>query len=210
MKEPAGPGGRAPRVAAIALVVQALLQRADASATGLSMTTHAAIYLAIAALGVAVLASLSMIALRVRSRWAIAGLLVWAVAWVAITMDLCALIRWSLGGPVPPGPQALRHLDAEIVQILATVGGLLIGGVLVTSIRDVRVRHSAVVLLTGYAVFGLIATVTEHRIDLATDFPHITALRKDRDLADAITSFALAGVLWLSGRQAADRRHRAW
>lgn len=210
MKEPAGRGGRAPRVAAIALVVQALLQRADASATGLSMALRAASYLAMAALGVAVLASLSIIALRVRSRWAIAGLLLWTVAWVAITADLGALIRWSLGGPVPLGPHALRQLDAEIVQILATAGGLLIGGVLVTAIRDVRVRHSAVVLLVGYAVFGLIATVTEHRIDLATDFPHITALRKDRDLAEAITCFALAGVLWLSGRQASDRRPRAW
>src|SRR5262249_20793052 len=108
-----------------------------------------------------------------------------------------------LGGPFPSAPDHLRRLDAELVQILATAGGLTIGAALVTSIRDVRFRHSAVVLLAGYAVFGVIAAVAEHRIDLAIDFPSITALRKNRDLADAITTFALAGVLWLSWRRVA-------
>ena len=60
----------APRVAAIALVVQALLQRWVGSATGLSMPLRAAIFLSIASLGAAVLGSLSIIALRVRPRWA--------------------------------------------------------------------------------------------------------------------------------------------
>ena len=50
---------------------------------------------------------------------------------------------------------------------------------LATLIRDVRFRHSAAVLLAGYAAFGLMAAVAEHRIELATDFPGITALRKD-------------------------------
>jgi len=193
----------APRVAAIALVVQALLQRWAASATGLSMPLRAAIFLSIAALGVALLASLSIIALRVRPRWAIAGLLAWTVGWVAITADLSSLIVWSLGGPPPVAPHQLRQLDAELVQILATVGGLVLGAALVTSIRDARFRHSAVVLLAGYAVFGVIAAVAEHRIELATDFPSITALRKSRDQADAITAFALAGVLWLYWRRVA-------
>jgi hypothetical protein len=185
----------APRVAAIALVAQALLQRYAGSATGLSMQLRAAILLSLAALGVALLASLSIIALRVRPRWAIAGLLAWTVGWVAITADLSSLIVWSLGGSLPGEPQA-HQLDAELVQILATVGGLVIGAALVPSIRDVRVRHSAAVLLAGYAVFGLIAAIAEHRIELATDFPGVTALRKNRDLADEITAFALAGVLW--------------
>jgi hypothetical protein len=73
----------------------------------------------------------------------------------------------------------------------------------VTSIRATRFRHSAVVLLAGYAVFGVIAAVAEHRIQVATDFPGITALRRDRDLADAITAFTLAGVLWLYWRRVA-------
>lgn len=193
----------APRVAAVALVVQALLRRWDASATGLSMPLHAAIFLSMAALGVALLASLSVIALRARPRWAIAGLLAWTVGWVAITVDLASLIRWSFGGTFPMGPHQLRQLDADLVQILATVGGLVIGVVLVTAIREVRFRHSAYLLLAGYAVFGVIAAVAEHRIDLATDFPSITALHRNRDLADAITDFALAGVLWLYWRRVA-------
>ena len=193
----------APRVAAITCVVQAILQRWAGSATDLSMPLRAAIFLAIAALGITLLASLSIIALRVRPRWAIAGLLAWAVGWVAITADLSSLIVWSLGGAFPVGPHQLRQLDAELVQILATAGGLVIGAALVTSIRNVRFRHSAVVLLAGYAVFGLIAAVAEHRIELATDFPGITALRRNRDLADAITAFALAGVLWLYWRRVA-------
>jgi hypothetical protein len=199
----------APRVAAIALVAQALLQRWAASATGLSMPLRATIFLSIAALGVALLACLSIIALRVRPRWAIAGLLAWTVGWVANTVDVSSLILSSLGGPVPMGPQQLRQLDAELVQILVTVGGLAIGAGLVTSIRDVRFRHSAIVLLAGYAVFGVIAAVAEHRIALATDFPTIAALRKNRDLADAIQAFAMAGVLWLYWRRvAASNRPR--
>jgi hypothetical protein len=146
---------------------------------------------------------LSIIALRVRPRWAIAGLLAWAVAWVATTTDLGELIVLSLGGPLPMGPRQVPRLDAELVQILAMVGGLVIGAALVTSIRDARFRHSAVVLLVGYAVFGVIAAVAEHRIELAADFPGITALRRNRDLAVAITSFALAGVLWLYWRRVA-------
>lgn len=195
----------APRVAAIALVVQALLQRWVGSATGLSMQLRTAIFLSIAALGVAVLASLSIIALRVGPRWAIAGLLAWAVGWVASAADLGSLIVWSLGGSAPMAPHPLRLIDAELVQILATAGGLTIGAALVTSIRDVRFRHSAVVLLAGYAVFGVIAVVAEHRIELATDFPTIAALRRNRDLGDAIRAFALAGVLWLYWRRVASR-----
>ncbi|HEX3760902.1 MAG TPA: hypothetical protein VHW23_19530 [Kofleriaceae bacterium] len=196
----------APRVAAIALVVQALLHRwADAPAS-LSMPLHGAIFLAIAALGVAQLASLSIVALRVPRRWAIAGLLAWTVGWVATSVDLTSLIVGSLGGPPPPGPQELRRLDPELVQILTTAGGLLIGAALVTSIRDSRFRHSAVVLLAGYAAFGLIAAVTLHRIELAADFPSIVALRENGDLADAITAFALAGVLWLYWRRVVASR----
>jgi hypothetical protein len=90
----------------------------------------------------------------------------------------------------------------ELVQIATTAGALLIGGALVTSIRDSRFRHSAVVLLAGYAAFGVIAAVTLHRIETAADFPSIVALRENRDLADAITAFTLAGVLWLYWRRA--------
>lgn len=195
------PLAMAPRVAAIALIVQALAQRGAASATELSMPLRAALFLAIAALGVAVLASLSIIALRVPPRWAIAGLLAWTVGWVASTADLSSLIVWSLGGPSPLGPQQVRRLDAELVQVLATAGGVMIGAALVTSIRDARFRHSALVLLAGYAAFGVIAAIAEHRIDLATDFPGITALRRNRDLADVIKAFALAGVAWQYWRQ---------
>jgi hypothetical protein len=190
----------APRLAAIALVIQALLQRWAGSTTSLSMPLRTAVYLSIAALGVAQLASLSILALRMRSRWAIPGLLAWMVGWVSITMDVSSLIRWSLGGPFPMGRHQLG-LDPELVQILATAGGLAIGAALVSSIRDARFRHSAIVLLVGHAAFGLSAAVTEHRIDLATDFPTIAALRTDRELADVIAAVALAGVLWLYWRR---------
>lgn len=193
----------APRVAAIALVVQALLERWTASSTGLSSSLRVAIFLSIAALCVAQLASLSIIALRVRSRWAIAGVLAWTVGWVAVTADLSSLVLWSLGGLAPMGPQQPRQLDAELVQVVVTVGGMVIGAVLVASIRDVRFRHSAIVLLAGYVAFGVIAAVADHRIELAADYPSITALRKNRDLADAIKAFAMAGVLWLYWRRVA-------
>jgi hypothetical protein len=119
VNRPPRPLTMAPRVAAIALVVQALLQRWADTATGLSMPLRTAIFFAIVALGVAALASLSIIALRVGRRWAIAGLVAWA-GWVAITADLSSLIVWSLGGPFPMGSHQLRQLDAELVQVLAT------------------------------------------------------------------------------------------
>jgi hypothetical protein len=97
----------------------------------------------------------------------------------------------------------MGQIDPELVQILATVGGLVIGAALVKSFRDTRFRHSVIVLLVGYAAFGLSAAVTEHRIELATDFPSIAALRRDRELADVIAAVALAGVLWLYWRRIA-------
>lgn len=192
----------APRVAAISLIAQALLQR-WAAATSLSMPGRTAVLVAIAALGIAVLASLWIVGLRVGRRWAIAGLIAWTVGWVAVTADLGALIVWSLGGPFPSGPHQLRQLDPELLQLLATIGGLVIGGALVASIPDRRFRHSAVVLLAGYAAFGIVAAVAEHRIALATDFPTIASLRDNRDLADTITALALAAVLWLYWRRTA-------
>lgn len=195
--------GTAPRAAAIALVAQALLQRWASSASGVAMPLRAASYVAIAAIGVALLASLSILVLRVRLRWAIAALVAWTLGWVAATADLSALILWSLDRPFPPGLHQLRQIDAELVQLVTTAGGLGLGAALVASIRDLRFRHSAVILLVGYAVFGVIAAVSEHRIDLATEFSVITALRKDRDLADAVSSFALAGVMWQYWRRVA-------
>jgi hypothetical protein len=203
------PLARAPRVAAIALIAQAVLQRWTDPTISLTMPQRTAIFVALAALGVAVLASLSIIALRLRRRWAIAGLLAWTVGWVASTVDLGALIAWSLGGPFPRGPHQLP-LDPELIQILTTMGGLVVGALLVTSIRDARFRHSAFVLLAGYAVFGVVAALAEHRIGLATDFPTIASLRKNRDLADAVTALALAAVLWLYWRRStASTRPRA-
>jgi hypothetical protein len=199
----------APRVATVALLVPALVQAWLASATGLSMRLHAAIFIALAALGVALLASLSIIALRVRSRWAVAGLVAWTVGWVATTADLSSLIVWALGGIAPMGPHQLRALGAGLVQVVATAGGLVIGSVVATSFRDLRTRHSAIVLLVGYAVFGLLVARAEHRIELVTDFPGLTALRKDRDLADAIRSFALAGLMWQYWRQIATAVSRS-
>src|SRR5262249_17322394 len=153
----------------------------------------------------------SIIALRVCPRWAIAGLLAWTVGWVATSADLSSLVLWSLGEPFPMGPHQLREIDADLVQILTPVGGLVVGAALATSVRAPRFRHSAYVLLAGYAVFGSIAAVAEHRIELAPDFPSIIALRRNRDLADAITAFALAGVLWLYWRRvAASNASRAW
>src|SRR5437868_3087594 len=67
----------------------------------------------------------------------------------------------------------LRLLDAEFVRRVATLGGLALGGAVVPAIREVRFRHSAMILLAGYAVFGVIAARCEHRIALAVDFPSI-------------------------------------
>lgn len=200
---PPTPLAIAPRVAAIALVIQMILQRWAASASAGVAPIRAAGFLALSALGIVLLASMSTIALRLRRRWVIAGLLAWTVGWVASMADLSALIVWSLGGTVPVGRHPLRVLDAELVQIVATLGGLAIGAALVTAIRESRFRHSAMILLAGYAAFSLIAVVGEHRIDLAADFPSIVALRRDRDLADAITDVALAGMLWLYWRRVA-------
>jgi hypothetical protein len=199
----------APRVASIALVVQALVLHWSASTTGLSMPLRAAIFLATTALGVALLASLSIIALRLRPRWVIAGLLAWTVGWIANTADTGSLIHWSLGGPFPMGADPLLQLDADLVQVVATAGGLAIGAALVAAIRDARARHSAVVLLAGYVTFGLIGASTEYQIGLATDFPAIAALRKHRSLADAITALTFAGVLWLYWRRVAAKLPRA-
>jgi hypothetical protein len=201
MNRQSRPLAMAPRVAAIVLVVQVLVQRWVASASGLSMPLRAAIFLSIAALGIALLASLSVIALRVRPRWAIAGLLAWTVGWLASMAELGSLVLSSLGRPLPMTPHQLFPLGAEFVQIVATAGGLVIGAALAMSIREVRFRHSAVVLLVGYAAFGVVAAVAQHRIEVATDFPSIAALRSDRDLAAAIAAFALAGVLWLYWRR---------
>ena len=144
---------------------------------------------------------MSTIALRLRNRWAIAGLLAWTAGWVSSMADLSALVLWSLGGTFPIGRHQLRFLDAGLVQIVATLGGLAMGMALVTAIRESRFRHSAMILLAGYAVFGLMVALGEHRIDLAADFPSIVALRKDRDLAAAITDVTLAGMLWLYWRR---------
>lgn len=200
---PPTPLAIAPRVAAIALVIQMILQLWAASASALVAPLRAAGFLAQSALGIVLLASMSTIALRLRRRWVIAGLLAWTVGWVASMADLSALILWSLGGTFPVGRHQLGVLDAEFVQIVATLGGLAIGAALVMAIRESRFRHSAMILLAGYAAFGLIAAVGEHRIDLAADFPSIVALRRDRDLADAITDVALAGMLWLYWRRVA-------
>jgi hypothetical protein len=186
----------APRVAAIALVIPAAVQRWAASEIDLAMPLRAAIFVAIAGLAVALLASLSIIALRLRTRWELAALLAWTVGWVVNAADLSSLILWSLGRAFYMD----AHPQLQLVQIVVTVGGLTIGAALVTAIRDVRSRHSAVVLLVAYAVFGLMAAVADHRIELATDFPHVAALRKDRDLADALGAVAFAAVLWQSWR----------
>jgi hypothetical protein len=206
---PPRPLAVAPRIAAIALVIQMILQLWAASTGALVSPLRAVGFLALSAVGIVLLASMSTIALRLRRRWAIAGLLAWTVGWVASMADLSALILWSLGGTFPMGRHQLRVLDAELVQIVATLGGLAIGAALVTAIREPRFRHSAMVLLAGYAAFGLIAAVGEHRIDLAADFPSIVALRRDRDLADAITDVTLAGMLWLYWRRVAARDHPA-
>ena len=191
----------APRAAAIALVIQMILQLWAASPGALVSPLRAAGFLALSALAIVLLASMSTIALRLRRRWVIAGLLAWTVGWVASMADLGALILWSLGGTFPVGRHQLRVLDAELVQIVATLGGVAIGVALVTAIRESRFRHSAMILLAGYAAFGLSIAVGEHRIDLAQDFPTIATLRRDRDLASAITDLALAGMLWLYWRR---------
>ena len=200
---PPAPLAVAPRAAAIALVIQMILQLWAASAGALVSPLRAAGFLALSALAIVLLASMSTIALRLRRRWVIAGLLAWTVGWVASMADLGALILWSLGGTFPVGRHQLRVLDAELVQIVATLGGVAIGAALVTAIRESRFRHSAMILLAGYAAFGLSAAVGEHRIDLAQDFPTIVTLRRDRDLAGAITDVALAGMLWLYWRRVA-------
>ncbi|MEO7732091.1 MAG: hypothetical protein ABIY55_14045, partial [Kofleriaceae bacterium] len=100
----------------------------------------------------------------------------------------------------PMGVHQLRQLDPELVQIIATAGGLGLGAAMAAAIPDVRIRHSAVVLLAGYAVCGLISALGEHRLALATEFPGISALRRDQHLTDELRAFAFAGVLWQYSR----------
>lgn len=90
-----------------------------------------------------------------------------------------------------------------IVQLIATAGGGAIGAALVASIRDARVRHSAVLLLVGYAALGVIAALAEHRLALATDFPSISSMRRDQYLTDEIRAIAFAGMLWQYSRAVA-------
>jgi hypothetical protein len=190
----------APRVAVVALVAPALVQPWLAGETGLDLRLRAAILVALAALQVALLVSLGSLAVRLRG-WAIAGLAAWTLGWIAHVADLGAAIAWALGGPAPVGVHRLDQVPAALVEIVATAGGVALGAAIARSFRDVRTRHSAVVLLVGYAIFGLLVAGAEHRIALVTDFPGLVALRRSRDLADSIRSFALAGVLWQAWRQ---------
>src|SRR5262249_55329519 len=153
-----------------ALVLQMALQLWAASASAPAAPLRVAGFLALSALGIVMLASMSTIALRLRRRWVIAGLLAWMGGWVASMADLGALLLWSLGGTFPMGRHQLHILDAALVQVVATLGGVAIGAALVTAIRESRFRHSAMILLAGYAAFGLSAALGEHRIDLAQDF----------------------------------------
>ena len=65
--------------------------------------------------------------------------------------DLSALILWSLGGTFPMDASA--RVDAGHVQIVAR-GRRGDRAALVTAIREPRFRHSAMILLAGYAAFG--------------------------------------------------------
>jgi asparagine N-glycosylation enzyme membrane subunit Stt3 len=204
MSEPATSVNRplvlTPRIVAVALIAQAILQRWVDSAAELAAPLRVALFGSLAGLGAILLVGFSIITLRIRHRWLIAGFLAWTVGWLATTADLGALLVWSLGAPYPAAPHQVP-LDAELVQLIATAGGLAIGAALVTAIREPRFRHSAMILLAGFAVFSLIAAVEDHRIALAASLPDIVALRKDRDLAAAIANVALAGVLWMYWRR---------
>ncbi|HET9624169.1 MAG TPA: hypothetical protein VFP84_22505 [Kofleriaceae bacterium] len=202
---PARPLAIATRVAAVALVGQAALELGADSAWALAMPLRAALYVALAALGTSLLASWSFITLQLRRRWLIAGLVAWSVGWLASTADTGALVLWSLGAPYPLGAHQLQ-LDPTSVQIVATLGGLALGVALVREIREPRFQHSALILLAGCAVFGVIAALREHRIELAAGLPDVVALRRERDFAAAITNVTLAGVLWMYWRRVVSPR----
>src|SRR5262249_29175941 len=86
----AAPLAIAPRVAGVALVIQMALQRWEASSSALVSPLRAAGFIALAAIGIVVLVSMSTIALRLHRRWVIAGLLAWGLGWVASMADLGA------------------------------------------------------------------------------------------------------------------------
>lgn len=174
------------RLTAVALVILAALQlRADVMAAMFTEAPRAALAIAQMTVGAIVLAGLAILTWPRRRRWMVAALVAVALGWLAHSAAL----------------EPLRHplLDARLVQSITTLGALAIGAALVRSIDEPRIRHSAVVLLAGFAVFGALTVLAEHRIGHSLDFPTIVALRKERDFTDALADVALAGVLWLYG-----------
>jgi hypothetical protein len=198
---PPRPLALTPRVAAIALLGQAGLQLWLDSAPVLTTPLRAAALLALAALTTTILASFAILTLRLRRPWLIAGVVAWALGWIASTADLGPLFLGVLGAPYPLGLHQLRGVDPALVQIIATLGGLAIGAALVLAMREARFRHSAMILLASFAVFGVLAAIREHRIELATNLASIVPIRNDRDLAVVIAHGALAGVLWMYWRR---------
>ncbi|HWO25091.1 MAG TPA: hypothetical protein VNO30_40410 [Kofleriaceae bacterium] len=200
---PSRPLAVAPRVAAIALVAEGALKQWDLSGYGESETWLASYLGCIVALRIVALEALSIIVIRVRTRWAIGGLLPWVVGWAVVTANLVAVITWLLGGAFRAGPLQIRQFDAMLVQLLITIGGAMIGGALIVAIHPRRPRLAAFALLAGYVACGVLIAIEERRLDRATDPVDITSLRSKRDVVAAVAAIALAGVLRLYWRHLA-------
>lgn len=191
----------APRVAAIALVAESALVQWGIAGKHESDTWLTAIYLAcIVAVRVVALEALSIVVLRLRSRWALVGLLFWIVGWAAITADLVAFTTWLLGGPFPVGSRQLRRLDPSLVQLFIILGGALIGAALVAASPSRRPRRAAVILLTIHVASGVLIAIEEHLLEHATELGGITSLRSTRDAIAATAAVTFAGMLWLHQR----------
>jgi len=174
----------APRLAAVVLVLLAALQlRADVVASLFTEAPRIALAVARVAASAVVLVCFAILTLRLHRRWVTAALIGMTVGWLAQAVALEPL-RYTL-------------LDAALAQGIATVSGVALGVALARTIGEPRIRHSAMVLLFGYAVLGGLTALTEHRIALSLDYPTIVVLRQDRDFTAAISDIALAGVLWL-------------
>jgi hypothetical protein len=124
------PMSTAPRVAAIAMVLEALVPLGPHDVG--SWWALLVILAVMIALDAIVLMSLSAVVVRMGQAWAMAGALLWSVGWAART----AQAIWSMATVIAfvrdaPVPAALSQVDGPLVQAIGVIGGLLIGCALV-------------------------------------------------------------------------------
>jgi hypothetical protein len=199
-REPKEPTFTAPRVAAIAMTLEALVPLGPHDVG--SWWILVAILVVMIALDAIVLVSLSAVAARVGPAWAMAGALLWSVGWAARTAQamwsMVTVIDWMREVPVP---EALSQVNGPVVEAVGAIGGLVVGCALGLAISDRRPRWAIAALLVTNATASVLAMRVTHQLRMAADIDGITALSWQRNVLEAIAAVALASVLWLYRRQ---------